>query len=143
LGRLRATSSTRFSCFGASRLFSLAELADGCELRGEGRQLGFDGRDFLLVLRLARASSARFRASVALASSRSWPRIAVSASTVTTSGCTSRIPPATKTSSSSPPPAGLILTDPGLMRVMSGAWRGQMPSSPASPGSTTNSASPE
>src|SRR5438128_11438783 len=34
-------------------LFSLAELADGCELRGEGRQLGFDGRDFLLVLRAA------------------------------------------------------------------------------------------
>src|SRR4029077_3684690 len=32
-----------------------------------------------------RASSARFSASVALASSRSWPRIAVSASTVTTS----------------------------------------------------------
>src|SRR2546425_13001947 len=52
-GRLRATNSARFSCFAASRLFSLAELADGCELRGEGRQLGFDGRDFLLVLRVA------------------------------------------------------------------------------------------
>src|SRR5467141_2306402 len=50
--RLRATNSARFSCFAASRLFSLAEFADGCELRGEGRQLGFDGRDFLLVLRL-------------------------------------------------------------------------------------------
>src|SRR5437867_10553682 len=46
-----------------------------------------------------RASSAAFRASVALASSRSRPRIAVSASTVTTSGCTSRMPPATKTRS--------------------------------------------
>src|SRR6266480_1193608 len=71
-----------------------------------------------------RASSAAFRASVALASSKSRPRTAVSASTVTTSGCTSRIPPATKTSSSSPPPAGLILTDPGLMRVMSGVCLG-------------------
>src|SRR5882672_1293675 len=48
--RLRATNSARFSCFAASPLFSLAELADGCELRGEGRELGFYGGDFLLVL---------------------------------------------------------------------------------------------
>src|SRR5258706_9403242 len=48
--RLRATNSARFSFFAASPLFSLAELADGCELRGEGRELGFDGGDFLLVL---------------------------------------------------------------------------------------------
>src|SRR5258706_3236558 len=71
-----------------------------------------------------RASSAAFSASVALASSRSWPRIAVSASTVTSPGCTSRMPPATKTSSSSPPPAGLILTEPGLMRVIRGVCLG-------------------
>src|SRR5882762_21938 len=71
-----------------------------------------------------RASSAAFSASLALASSRSWPRIAVSASTVTSPGCTSRMPPATNTSSSSPPPAGLILTEPGLMRVIRGACFG-------------------
>ena len=48
------------------------------------------------------ASSAAALASVALASSRSLPRIAVSASTVTRFGCTSRMPPATKTNSSLP-----------------------------------------
>src|SRR6266571_9396290 len=51
--RLRATSSARFSCFTASPLFSLAELADGCELCGKGGELGFDGGDFLLVLGVA------------------------------------------------------------------------------------------
>src|SRR5207302_3337083 len=45
-----------------------------------------------------RASSARLSASLALASSRSAPRIAVSASTVMSLGCTSRMPPATKMS---------------------------------------------
>ena len=34
-------------------------------------------------------------------------------------------------------------TAPGLMRVISGVWRGRMPSSPISPGSATNLASPE
>ena len=34
-------------------------------------------------------------------------------------------------------------TAPGRMRVISGVWRGKMPSSPASPGSATNLASPE
>jgi hypothetical protein len=33
-------------------------------------------------------------------------------------------------------------TAPGLMRVISGVWRGRMPSSPFSPGSATNLASP-
>jgi hypothetical protein len=75
-----------------------------------------------LALRLA--SSAFRIASLAFASSRSAPRIAVSASTVTTLGCTSRMPPATKMSCFSPPPAGVISTVPGLMRVMSGVWRG-------------------
>src|SRR5438034_1693567 len=51
--RLRATNSAHFSCFTASPLFSLAELADGCELCGKRGQLGFDGGDFLLVLRVA------------------------------------------------------------------------------------------
>src|SRR6267378_3126779 len=77
-----------------------------------------------LSLAPRRASSAAFKASLALASSKSRPRIAVSASTVMTPGCTSRIPPATKMSSSSPPPAGLILTEPGLMRVISGVCLG-------------------
>src|SRR5260221_10964245 len=95
-----------------------------------------------LSLAWRRASSAAFKASVAFASSRSRPRIAVSASTVTTSGCTSRIPPATKTSSSSPPPAGLILTDPGLMRVICGVWLGLMPNSPPSPGGDRNVGAP-
>jgi hypothetical protein len=34
-------------------------------------------------------------------------------------------------------------TAPGLMRVISGVWRGRMPSSPFSPGRATNLASPE
>src|SRR6266480_6352622 len=51
--RLRATNSAHFSCFTASPLFSLAELADGCELCGKRGQLGFDGGDFLLVLGVA------------------------------------------------------------------------------------------
>src|SRR6266849_10837917 len=34
-------------------LFSLAKFADGCELRGERRELGFDSGDFLLVLGMA------------------------------------------------------------------------------------------
>ena len=53
------------------------------------------------------------------------------------------MPPLTKINCSSPPPAGTMRTAPGLMRVMSGVWRGRMPSSPASPGSATNFASPE
>jgi hypothetical protein len=77
-----------------------------------------------LSVALARISSARLIASAALASSRSRPRIAVSASTVTTWGCTSRMPPATNTSSSGPPPAGWMRTEPGLMRVMSGVCLG-------------------
>src|SRR5258706_11075763 len=47
--RLRATNSALFSCFPASPLFSLAESADGCELGGKRRELGFYGGDFLLV----------------------------------------------------------------------------------------------
>ena len=43
-------------------------------------------------------------------------------------GCTSRMPPATNTNSSSPSapslPARLMRTAPGLMRVISGVWRG-------------------
>jgi hypothetical protein len=46
-------------------------------------------------------------------------------------GCTSRMPPATKTNSSSPPLSAISMrTAPGLMRVISGVWRGRMPSSP-------------
>src|SRR5258706_8440434 len=76
---------------------------------------------------LARASSALRSASLAFASSRSLPRIAVSASTVISFGCTSRMPPATKISCSSPPPAAVMRTAPGLMRVMRGVWRGELP----------------
>ncbi|CPM39612.1 Uncharacterised protein [Bordetella pertussis] len=67
--------------------------------------------------------------------------MAVSANTVTLPGCTSRMPPATKMFSS-PSSARTILTVPGRMREISGVWPGRMPSSPASPGSTTNFASP-
>ena len=70
------------------------------------------------------ASSAACLASPALASSRSLPRIAVSASTVTEPGWISRMPPATKTNSSSSLSARWMRTAPGLMRVMSGVWRG-------------------
>src|SRR5882724_8830511 len=59
--RLRATSSAPFSCFPASPLFSLAESAYGCELGGEGRQLGFDGGDFLLVGGVAPRFLGRFQ----------------------------------------------------------------------------------
>src|SRR5690606_33269935 len=47
----------------------------------------------------------------------------------------------TKTSSSLPSGVS-ILTVPGRMREISGVWPGRMPSSPASPGSETNFASP-
>jgi hypothetical protein len=40
------------------------------------------------------------------------------------------------------PSCVLTRTAPGLMRVISGMWPGMMPSSPASPGRTTNSARP-
>src|SRR5260221_11471407 len=59
--RLRATNSAPFSCFPASPLFSLAESAYGCELVGEGRQLGFDGGDFLLVGGVAPSFLGRFQ----------------------------------------------------------------------------------
>src|SRR3977135_2479417 len=49
-GRLRASNSARFFLFCGFSLFSLAEFADGCELGGERRQLGFYGGDFLLFL---------------------------------------------------------------------------------------------
>ena len=50
----------------------------------------------------------------------SWARIAVSASTVTTCGCTSRMPPETAKSSCSP--LGRVTTTlPGFSRVISGA----------------------
>src|SRR5712692_6257578 len=68
-----------------------------------------------LSFALRRASSARWSASFAFASSRSAARIAVSASTVISFGCTSSMPPATKVNCSSPPPAGLMRTAPGLM----------------------------
>src|SRR5574344_2812563 len=68
--------------------------------------------------------------------------MAVSDSTVTRLGCTSRMPPATKTNSS-PPSAFSIRTEPGLMRVISGVCLGKMPSSPASPGNATKRAAPE
>jgi len=60
----------------------------------------------------------------AFASSRSCPRIAVSARTVTTLGWTSSMPPATKISSSGAPLPGWMRTAPGLMRVISGVCRG-------------------
>ena len=49
--------------------------------------------------------------------------MAVSDSTVTQLGCTSSTPPATKTNSSLPS-AFSMRTEPGLMRVISGVWRG-------------------
>src|SRR5881296_2505442 len=59
--RLRATSSALFSCFTACPLFSLAEPAYGCELGGEGRELGFYGGDFLLVGGVAPRVLGRFQ----------------------------------------------------------------------------------
>src|SRR6218665_1794084 len=75
------------------------------------------------LLAFLSASSAAALAALAFSSSRSLPRIAVSDSTVTQWGCTSRRPPATKTNSSLPS-AISMRTEPGLMRVISGAWRG-------------------
>src|SRR5690606_32062180 len=75
------------------------------------------------------------------ASSMSCARTAVSARIVTNCGCTSRMPPEIAKSSVSPP--GCVTTTlPGLSRVISGAWRGAMPSSPISPVATIISASP-
>jgi hypothetical protein len=48
------------NCDAGVRLRAIfSQLANRRELRAEHRQLAFDGGDFLLVLRLARASSAR------------------------------------------------------------------------------------
>ena len=81
---------------------AILELADRLELRERGRQLRLRRRRSSPSESLfAIASSARFFASIAFASSRSCARIAVSASTVTLCGCTSRKPPCTNTSSSS------------------------------------------
>jgi hypothetical protein len=51
-------------------------------LRRKRIEFALHGGDFLLVLRLRARFFGRFNASVAFASSRSAPRIAVSASTV-------------------------------------------------------------
>ena len=75
------------------------------------------------VLAFFMASSAASLAALAFSSSRSLPRMAVSDKTVTQLGCTSRIPPATKTNSSVPS-AFSMRTDPALMRDISGVWRG-------------------
>src|SRR5919204_471128 len=62
------------------------------------------------------------------------------ASTVTSSGRTSRNPPETKNKSSFP--SLRTFTVPGFSDVSSGICRGRIPSSPAAPGATTKSASP-
>src|SRR5713101_626636 len=87
-----------------------------------------------------RRSAARRRASSARDSSMSSARLAESASTVTSSGRTSRKPPDTKKNCSSP--SLRTFTVPGLSGVNSGMCCGRMPSSPSDPGATTKSASP-
>src|SRR5207244_45949 len=75
------------------------------------------------------ASSARCLAASAAASSISLARSAVSASTVTLVGCTSSAPPPTKKKCSAP--SGVFTrTSPTFRSERSGAWRGQMPTSP-------------
>jgi hypothetical protein len=97
-------------------------------------QLGLRLGDLHIAsVRLARASSAWRLASIAAASSMSAERIALSASTVTTCGCTSRMPPPVMEMSTFSPLASVTTTLPGLRRVISGAWRGVMPNSPSSP----------
>src|SRR5690606_7427617 len=91
--------------------------------------------------RPARMRSASSFAARTAASSISSARIAVSASTVTTCGCTSRMPPLTAMSICSPP-GRVTTTLPGFRRVISGACRATMPSSPSSPVATSISASP-
>src|SRR5690606_26735511 len=91
--------------------------------------------------RPASTRSASSLAARTLASSISSARIAVSARIVTTCGCTSRMPPPIAKSSTLP--SGWVTTTlPGLSRVIRGAWRGAMPSSPISPVATTRVASP-
>ena len=70
------------------------------------------------------ASSAACLASSAAFSSRSFARMAVSASTVMWCGCTSRNPPWTKTSSSCSWVGSFIRTEPGRICVSSGVCRG-------------------
>src|SRR5690606_37332435 len=91
--------------------------------------------------RPASTRSASSLAALTEASSISSARIAVSARMVTTCGCTSRMPPPMAKSRTLP--SGWVTTTlPGLSRVISGAWRGAMPSSPISPVATTRVASP-
>src|SRR4249919_3155984 len=91
--------------------------------------------------RRARMRSASSFAARTAASSMSCARTAVSARTVTTCGCTSRMPPEIAKSSFSPP-GRVTTTLPGFRRVISGACLGAMPSSPSSPVATISSASP-
>jgi hypothetical protein len=87
------------------------------------------------------ASSARCFAASAAASSRSFARNAVSASTVTLLGWISSAPPPTKKCCSVP--SGVCTrTSPALSNVSNGAWRGAMPISPCEPGANTIAAAP-
>src|SRR5690606_21547867 len=81
-------------------------------------------------LRSASASSASRLAFSTAASSMSRARSAVSASTVTTLGCTSSTPPETKKLCSSPLSVCTRIS-PLASRVISGEWRGAMPISPS------------
>ena len=71
---------------------ALAQLADRGDLRDASRARPGPWRSPSCRCGCERFLRRRF-ASSAFASSRSWPRIAVSASTVTPSGCTSSMPP--------------------------------------------------
>src|SRR5690606_7225053 len=93
-------------------------------------------------LRSASASSASRLAFSTAASSTSRARSAVSASTVTTLGCTSSTPPETKKLCSSPLSVCTRIS-PLASRVISGEWRGAMPISPSSAGTNTIAAGPE
>src|SRR5690242_4416580 len=90
----------------------------------------------------ARRSWARRRASSAASTEISSACSATSARTVTRSGRTSRKPPPTNRTCSSPPMVSWMRSGPGLRMVISGAWRASTPSSPSAPFAIMNSTSP-
>ncbi len=78
-------------CFSSRCYIAFGQL-DNAQLRDRFGQFRRRLSVIYVAVRALMCSSARF-ASMARASSRSWPRIAVSARTVTLPGCTSRMPP--------------------------------------------------
>ena len=90
-------------------------------MRSEHRELTLDHCELFLALRIAAGVLGTLDRLVGLGLVQV---VAANGGVGEDLGCTSRMPPATKINCLSPPPDGVISTVPGLMRVMSGVWRG-------------------